>query len=283
MSTAAVASTPLSYFCHQCNRTISLSPSPEPSCPLCLGGFLEELPHNPNPNPNLSFFPDPFSLFSPPPSSIVFSTASPTALDLPFLSPFGGDLFASFQTHFNNLRSAGANVQFSVVSGDPSATLPHNLGDYFMGPGLEQLIQQLAENDPNRYGTPPASKSAVDSLPTVSISDEIVNSESKACAVCMTDFEVGAEAKQMPCKHLFHNDCIMPWLQLHNSCPVCRFELPTDDTDYESRKAGGSGGNGNSGGGGRSGERVVRISLPWPFSSSGGSGGGGGNNGSQGR
>lgn len=153
-----------------------------------------------------------------------------------------------------------------------------SLGDYFIGPGLDLLLQHLAENDPNRYGTPPAQKEAIDALPTVSIK------ESMQCSVCLDDFEMGAKAKEMPCNHKFHSGCILPWLELHSSCPVCRFQLPVDESKRDSdgprnqliresensthdrhdvaAAAAGEEGHGNGDGRNGSGRR---FSFPWPF------------------
>ncbi|CAM8943856.1 unnamed protein product [Rhodiola kirilowii] len=199
------------------------------------------------------------------------------------------------QNYLNNLRAGGANIQFVIENNaggggsEGGFRLPGNLGDYFVGPGLEQLIQQLAENDPNRYGTPPASKEAIQKLPDVKITDELLASDNAQCAVCMDTFELAGKAKQMPCKHIYHPDCILPWLELHNSCPVCRHELPTDDPDYEQHTASGQRGTAgvrvaagsvslaSAGGNGGSseessqthGERMFRVQLPWPFNSFG--------------
>ena len=52
------------------------------------------------------------------------------------------------------------------------------------------------------------------------------------CPVCMGTFREGERYCTMPCEHLFHEQCLLPWLKERNSCPKCRFELPTDDRDY---------------------------------------------------
>ncbi|KAH7294467.1 hypothetical protein KP509_27G002200 [Ceratopteris richardii] len=133
-----------------------------------------------------------------------------------------------------NLLSMRDNeLMYENDTGGATLRLPGSIGDYFLGPGLDQLIQQLAENDPNRHGTPPASKSAIKALPTIFISEEHKGTDAAQCAVCKDEFELCTEVKQMPCKHLYHSNCILPWLEQHNSCPVCRYELPTDDPDYE--------------------------------------------------
>ncbi|KAJ4838858.1 hypothetical protein Tsubulata_010892, partial [Turnera subulata] len=288
---SAAAAVPKQFFCYQCNRTVTItvSESSDPSCPRCHEGFLEEC-ENPNPNPNPNpfsadpFMPsnmqqDPFSsllplLFSSSPAAAA-AASSPSSRNFDFPNPsfFGTrpdssdpnayNPFDFLRNHIHSLQSNGARIQF-VIENHPSGSdqgfrLPGNIGDYFIGPGLEQLIQQLAENDPNRYGTPPASKSAIDGLPTVKVTGETLNSEMNQCAVCKDEFEKGAEVKQMPCKHLYHGDCIVPWLQMHNSCPVCRYELPTDDADYESRA---QGGDARGGGEDRNSERSLGVVAP---------------------
>lgn len=60
--------------------------------------------------------------------------------------------------------------------------------------------------------------------------------QKEECAICKDQFELNENVLRLPCRHLYHKQCISPWLDAHNSCPVCRFELPTDDADYEARR-----------------------------------------------
>ncbi|CAN4115377.1 unnamed protein product [Withania somnifera] len=55
-------------------------------------------------------------------------------------------------------------------------------------------------------------------MPTV----EVVGT---VCTVCMESFESTIGAKQVACGHVFHSHCLTNWLSLHNSCPLCRFQV----------------------------------------------------------
>lgn len=76
---------------------------------------------------------------------------------------------------------------------------------------------------------PPASASAVEGLKDIKVD----SSNTDQCPVCLKEFDRNTTAKSMPCRHVFHKECIIPWLLKTNSCPFCRYELPTDDEDYE--------------------------------------------------
>ncbi|GLD94972.1 hypothetical protein PINS_up003597 [Pythium insidiosum] len=124
----------------------------------------------------------------------------------------------------------------SSVLTRPLGGLASDPGDYAFG-NLSQVINQLMQNDPNRHGAPPASKGVVEQLPKHKVTQSEVDANAE-CPVCKDPFVVDDDAQELPCAHSFHPDCILPWLAQHNSCPVCRHELPTDDDDYERRRRG---------------------------------------------
>ncbi|CAK8568800.1 unnamed protein product [Lathyrus sativus] len=63
----------------------------------------------------------------------------------------------------------------------------------------------------------PAAKSCIEELKTVT------TKETEKCSIYFEDFNVGV---CMSCSHMFHMDCIQDWLNIGNSCPLCRFQLP---------------------------------------------------------
>ena len=88
------------------------------------------------------------------------------------------------------------------------------LSEYFVG----ELFRRASKNYRMSRGSPPASSYAIDSLK----SDKQQDSAS-TCAVCQLELE--GDARNMPCGHCFHEGCIVPWLQRHNTCPCCRCEV----------------------------------------------------------
>jgi E3 ubiquitin-protein ligase RNF115/126 len=107
---------------------------------------------------------------------------------------------------------------------------------------MENIINYLMRNDTNRYGNPPASKSAIEALERIVCCEENIQSLQKdmgcdnSCSVCKDDFEINQKLIYVPCKHIFHEECLLPWLKERNSCPTCRYELPSEDLEYDSRK-----------------------------------------------
>ncbi|RVE47580.1 hypothetical protein evm_007778 [Chilo suppressalis] len=78
---------------------------------------------------------------------------------------------------------------------------------------------------------PPAAKEVVKNL-----DETMIQNEDKNCPICLKTFKSGEKAIRMPCNHIFHSTCILTWLNKTNSCPFCRYELPTDDEGYEAFK-----------------------------------------------
>ncbi|KAE9449282.1 hypothetical protein C3L33_18812, partial [Rhododendron williamsianum] len=117
-------------------------------------------------------------------------------------------------------------------------------------------------NQPSKDGPLPASKKSIEDMPTVKITEETDLKSESSCAICLGEYEVGGEAKEMPCRHRYHSGCIEKWLGIHGSCPVCRCEMPVEED--------GDGGSKGSEGESRREQGEIRISIFYVRSNEGG-------------
>ncbi|KAI6670446.1 hypothetical protein NL676_005331 [Syzygium grande] len=92
-----------------------------------------------------------------------------------------------------------------------------------------EVAQQILRNEIARRGDSPASARVVEDLPLITVGKEGLGTGDGVCAVCKDMFVEGEKVKVLPCVHRYHQDCILPWLRMQNTCPVCRFGLPKED------------------------------------------------------
>lgn len=82
----------------------------------------------------------------------------------------------------------------------------------------------------------PAAESAVRLLLKECGEGEIGRDHDRSCCICHEELgeRAGADVAllSMPCQHVFHGDCIEKWLRSSHYCPLCRFEMPTEEIDF---------------------------------------------------
>ncbi|KAG5583449.1 hypothetical protein H5410_054076 [Solanum commersonii] len=45
------------------------------------------------------------------------------------------------------------------------------------------------------------------------------------CSICLSNFKIGEEAKEMFCEHRFHSICNDRSLRINGSCSICRYKM----------------------------------------------------------
>jgi len=94
--------------------------------------------------------------------------------------------------------------------------------------GLSQMLASLM-----RRGLLPSAMMTVDrSAPegtlelqeTVTFDPEALG-DAAQCPTCLEDFSKEHVIKRTVCGHLFHEDCLAPWLRVNRTCPLCRADL----------------------------------------------------------
>ncbi len=70
-------------------------------------------------------------------------------------------------------------------------------------------------------GTAPPGRAAVPTVVTLKIGERATE-----CSICQEGFAEGEEVLKLACRHLYHAHCVTEWLHAHNTCPLCRLQLP---------------------------------------------------------
>ncbi|GAA5880692.1 hypothetical protein JCM16303_004314 [Sporobolomyces ruberrimus] len=149
--------------------------------------------------------------------------------------PGGGGNGNPLNYLFSLMNSFGINGQ--MLGGNGFA----NAGDYVWGgeANFQNLLNDLMEQAsrppppsllrltrPKTAGPVPATEEMIEKLPRVEVTEELLGHDTiKDCTICQDDFVLSETLASLPCRHLFHPDCIVPWLKTSGTCPVCRYAL----------------------------------------------------------
>jgi len=117
-------------------------------------------------------------------------------------------------------------VDFQAIFGAPIDVQggPMQIGDFVMG-DFDEILEHMRQQheDP---GKPPASEKAISQLRTRTLTKEDeIQLAGHQCAVCQDKFLEKEEVTCLPCNHEYHKNCVLPWLNMHCTCPVCRCEV----------------------------------------------------------
>lgn len=133
----------------------------------------------------------------------------------------------------NDSDRATAGILRLLLGMAAAAPPPEALARVGGGGGVVVVQQVIIDADGDMFsggiggGVPPASKAAIAALKEVKAGADGQAEEGGSlgeCAICLDGVE--SLAKEMPCGHRFHGECLERWLGVHGNCPVCRHELP---------------------------------------------------------
>lgn len=165
-------------------------------------------------------------------SNSLFNTFSTIARSIVMQNSdiFTGDIINPQQIIMpNNLPN------FQVILNTNLNNLPHVyvgefnninniLNQYINNPYI--IYNNHIPNDPEEDNKNVATETMLDENTTVKLYKDIdddIKSRFTTCNICLSDFKDEDLIRLIKCVHIFHKDCIDPWLLNESySCPVCR-------------------------------------------------------------
>ncbi|KAI3699019.1 hypothetical protein L2E82_42994 [Cichorium intybus] len=83
---------------------------------------------------------------------------------------------------------------------------------------------QVSNNDENKPDVGAGKMIPVESNGYLAV-ERVLLPEDADCCICLSQYEDGAELHSLPCNHHFHATCIVKWLKMNATCPLCKYNI----------------------------------------------------------
>lgn len=93
---------------------------------------------------------------------------------------------------------------------------------------IEKLIKSTGHgsNEDSHRKVDPKDVSLVSSSRNSVASRLICGRFEDECSICQEKMLEGETVLKLNCRHAYHANCVQSWLERHNTCPLCRNEMP---------------------------------------------------------
>ncbi|XP_022766339.1 E3 ubiquitin ligase BIG BROTHER-related-like [Durio zibethinus] len=103
---------------------------------------------------------------------------------------------------------------------------------------IDDEVDQAIDESLSTLNFKPASNSSIQGLKKFKLGDEgrlpfkkrrLLDglSSKNECMICFDEFSDDDKVASMPCGHVYHDDCIVKWLETSHLCPLCRYQMPS--------------------------------------------------------
>ncbi|KAF9812147.1 hypothetical protein SFRURICE_008248 [Spodoptera frugiperda] len=220
------------FFCHRCNIEFE-DVLQDYTCPYCASGFIEQLE---NETEGLALSGDDFSDADMSNIDDISNIDDMSNLDDSDEIHHLSQLHCVYTRKTLLIGTVSSVVWISWRIGSATVANRSTAGSLALCASQSRaalgllLLVELSMNKLENAGPPPLPREQIAALPSVVVTEEQVAANT-SCSVCWENFQSGETVSRLECDHIFHANCIAPWLQLHATCPICRRSLLAEEPD----------------------------------------------------
>lgn len=238
------------WYCYHCDLFLT-SNVEHTTCPKCNDGFIRELtPREYNETRRFHSSRFEWTIIENPsrmapnrqfqhqdeinnPQNRMSSTSLPTLPPIPQLSPILQSLLQQpLATPIPNMFSSRNELDTTLR--EHTRTLSETLETWYPFSlqfipfntlanlvDMDELLDRtFTAQEPTER---PTSQETMNTLPSRTYHKERQEHDlAETCGICLEEYIEQDTLINLPCGHEYHEQCILPWLRCHNTCPSCR-------------------------------------------------------------